>query len=237
VSPSPGQDRVTICHRTASDRNPYRQITISRSALEAHQRHGDIYPVPPGGCPSGTPRPNPNRFNDVLPDNPFYEDIMDLSEMGAISGYDDRTFRWGNFATRAHLVKIVVLAFGYAPEPGGTPAFSDVPADHPFYAYIQAAHTHNLVGGYDDGTFRPYNNVTRGQLSKVVVEAANFAPIDPMPVTFTDVPPGSPFYEFVELAYANGILNGYDDQTFRPNQNATRGQLSKIIYLATSPDN
>jgi hypothetical protein len=48
--------KVTICHATGSDTNPYVQITISRNALKAHARHQDgrdILSVPPGGCPGG----------------------------------------------------------------------------------------------------------------------------------------------------------------------------------------
>jgi hypothetical protein len=41
---------VSICHRTGSGR--YNEITINENAVEAHQRHGDIIPAPPGGCPS-----------------------------------------------------------------------------------------------------------------------------------------------------------------------------------------
>jgi hypothetical protein len=49
--------KVTICHRTASDRNPYVRIRISRSAVKAHRRHPakrgrqDIIPAPESGCP------------------------------------------------------------------------------------------------------------------------------------------------------------------------------------------
>src|SRR5207248_1657596 len=51
--PTPCTGRVTICHRTGSERNPYEKITIDCSALPKHLAHGDIYPVPEGGCPSG----------------------------------------------------------------------------------------------------------------------------------------------------------------------------------------
>jgi hypothetical protein len=46
-------NRITICHRTGSESNPYVEITIDDSALPAHLEHGDLYPVPQGGCPTG----------------------------------------------------------------------------------------------------------------------------------------------------------------------------------------
>jgi uncharacterized surface protein with fasciclin (FAS1) repeats len=43
--------KITICHRTSSAKNPYVMITVSQSAIPAHQGHGDIIPAPAGGCP------------------------------------------------------------------------------------------------------------------------------------------------------------------------------------------
>jgi hypothetical protein len=45
--------KITICHATSSENNPYNEITISRNGLNGHGKHeGDIIPAPAGGCPS-----------------------------------------------------------------------------------------------------------------------------------------------------------------------------------------
>jgi 5'-nucleotidase / UDP-sugar diphosphatase len=54
--------------------------------------------------------------------------------------------------------------------------------------------------------------------------------------TFSDVPLGSTFYNYIETAYANGIISGYADGTFKPYNDATRGQVTKIVDLATHPE-
>ena len=123
--------------------------------------------------------------------------------------------------------------------------FSDVPRYSPFYIYIQCLACRGIVSGYNDGTFRPYNAVTRAQVSKIVALAAGFVE----PVTgqaFTDVLPGTLFYPFIERLAERALINGYDcgginpttgqaepcdaahRPYFRPNNPVTRGQLAKM---------
>src|SRR3954463_10944718 len=52
---------------------------------------------------------------------------------------------------------------------------------------------------------------------------------DGCPMNFSDVPPGSTFYDYILCLYCHNIIGGYPDGTFRPNANVTRGQLSKIV--------
>jgi hypothetical protein len=135
------------------------------------------------------------------------------------------------------MTKIVIIAFDYAIYIPPTPTFTDVPPDHPFYDVIETAAYNNIVAGYDDGTFRPFNNVTRGQLSKIVVIAAGWATINPPEPTFDDVPSDHPFYTYIETAACHQIISGYDDGTFRPYNDATRAQIAKIVCLAMRDDN
>ncbi|MFL5732141.1 MAG: S-layer homology domain-containing protein, partial [Chloroflexia bacterium] len=120
------------------------------------------------------------------------------------------------------------------------PTFTDVPESNAFYSYIETAYHHDIISGYTCGTncleFRPGNNVTRAQLTKIVVLAENWEITPPSVATFRDVPVGDTFFGYVETAYSHSIISGYDCGTgcleFRPGNNATRGQISKIVYLA-----
>ncbi|HEX9989908.1 MAG TPA: S-layer homology domain-containing protein [Chloroflexia bacterium] len=121
--------------------------------------------------------------------------------------------------------------------------FSDVPESNTFYKQIRCLACLGIISGYADNTFRPNNEVTRGQLSKIVANSAGFN--EPMGTwTFQDVPTDSTFYLYVERMATRGIIGGYpcggeaepceenNLPYFRPNANATRGQISKIVSNA-----
>jgi hypothetical protein len=132
-------------------------------------------------------------------------------------------------------------------------SFVDVPASNPFYSYITWLACGGYVSGYSCGAsdepcpggyFRPSADVTRGQLLKMVVNAAGW-PAATGGQTFEDVPPDSPFYQYIETGAHQGIIAGYtcgqpgepclaplNRPYFRPTHSITRGQLSKVLALA-----
>jgi hypothetical protein len=201
----------------------------------------------------------PIQFSDVTdPEVYYYAPVYYLACYGVINGYSDGSFRPFNPTTRGQLSKIVTLGFALptqTPAPG-TYTFSDVPPGSTFFAYIETAAARGLVGGYGCGGsnpqtgaaepcdpagrpyYRPGNNVTRGQLTKIVVGAGQqvrgWILLNPATASFIDVPPNSTFYTYIETAVCHGVLGGYSDGTFRPNNNATRGQIAKIVYLAVT---
>ena len=185
-----------------------------------------------------TPTPSPTEcaisFSDVQPTDYFYVPVQYLYCRGVISGYADGTFRPSNDTTRGQLSKIVVLAYGLPAYSPLSPTFFDVATDNPFYQYIETAYHNGIISGYADGTFRPGNKVTRGQLCKIIVIAAGWSSYMPPAPSFTDVPTDHPFYTYIETAHNHGIISGYIDGTFRPGNNATRGQISKIVYNAVT---
>jgi hypothetical protein len=189
-------------------------------------------PQPP---PTATPTRAPGQvFSDVRSDEYFYAPVNYLVSRGIVSGYADGTFRPYNNTTRAQVTKMVVLGEGWTLVNPTRATFSDVERDNAFYTYIETAVQHGILGGYADGTFKPFNDVTRGQITKIVVLARNWSLASPTRNTFSDVPAGSTFFQHVETAVQQGILGGYADGTFRPTNNATRGQVAKIIYNAVT---
>jgi hypothetical protein len=175
-----------------------------------------------------------SRFSDVPRDFWAYPYIEYLATHGIISGYADNTFRPNNNITRGQVAKMITLAKGWTPLNPPTPTFIDVPPAHPFYSFIETVAAHGVVSGYADGTFRPGNNITRGQISKMIALGEGWTLVAPPQPTFSDVPPAHPFYQYIETVAAHGVVSGYADGTFRPNANATRAQLSKMLYIAIS---
>jgi photosystem II stability/assembly factor-like uncharacterized protein len=121
--------------------------------------------------------------------------------------------------------------------------FADVPSTNTFYTQVRCLACRGIMGGYSDNTFRPNNDITRGQLSKIVANSAGFnEPVNAQ--TFEDVEADNTFYVYVERMAGRGIIGGYtcggvgepcgagNRPYFRPNANATRGQISKIVSEA-----
>jgi hypothetical protein len=189
----------------------------------------------------------------VSPGDWFYEYVRYMYCQGIASGYPDGTFRPYASTTRGQVSKIVTIAFGFPIDTSGGPHFTDVPEGSTFYPYVETLYNLEIVSGYPDGTFGPNKLITRGQIARVVVGAAAVADppnwqIEPPPTsTFEDVPAGSTFFAYVEAAASHGVLRGYPcgvppagpcgpggKPYFLPYAQATRPQVSKVVYLAAT---
>ena len=213
----------------------------------------------PTAGPSATPTPC-NGFSDVPPGSTFYPFVTCLVNRNIVSGYPDCTFHVNSNVTRGQLSKIVSLAanltihqvtrFSRNIAPGST-----------FYNYAQRLANRNIIGGYACGGpgepcvppanrpyFRPNSNATRGQISKIVSNAAGFSD-PPGSQIFQDIAPSSTFYNYIQRLANRSIIGGYtcggpgepcippaNRPYFRPGNNATRGQVSKIVANAFFPN-
>jgi hypothetical protein len=222
--------------------------------------------VTPGG-----PTPCPVQFNDVPPGSTFYDFVRCLACRGILAGYPcggpgepcpGGYFRPNNNLTRGQAAKVVANAGGWIdPVPSTQQTFEDVPPSGTFWLWVERVSLHGAISGYPCGAagepciapgnrpyFRPNNNVTRGQLSKIVSTSAGWTET-PASQTFEDVPPSGTFYLTVERMATRGIISGYpcggvgepcvtpgNRPYFRPNNTVTRGQASKMVASAFYPN-
>lgn len=203
--------------------------------------------------PSSTPTICPASFTDVPNDHTFYANIRCLACRGIISGYSDGTFKPGNDITRSQIAKMVSNSAGFDEDPGPQ-IYEDVDPTYTFYSWINRLSMRGHMGGYECGLvpeepcnppdnrpyFRPNASATRGQLAKIVANAAEVGGT-PTGLYYTDVPEANPFYVWIMRLTNLGVMSGYpcggegepcDDANrpyFRPFANVTRGQASKIV--------
>lgn len=214
-----------------------------------------------------------HSFTDVPSNSTFDPFVTCLSCKGIVNGYpcgspgepcttaNDPYFRPNNAITRGQLAKIVSLAAGFDEQVSGQ-SFEDIPPGTTFYQYIERLYSRSVMQGYPCGGpgepceignlpyFRPNSNSTRGQVTKIISNAAGFS--DPVAgQTFEDVPPASTFYTFTQRLLQNrpGVMNGYacggpgepcvapnNRPYFRPGSTLTRGQNSKIVANTFFPN-
>jgi len=87
-----------------------------------------------------------------------------------------------------------------------------------------------------DGYFNPENNITRAELVKMVFGSANIVPDLSIANPFNDVDSSMWFAPYIATAKAKGIINGYSDGTFRPNNPITRAEALKVIINTLNKD-
>ena len=94
-----------------------------------------------------------------------------------------------------------------------------------------------IIDGFSDGTFRPYAKITRAQFAKIAVGFFETTREDYQGY-FTDVDIDAWYTEYVEAAARVGLIEGFNDGTFRPNTNITRAQACVIVNraLGRAPD-
>ena len=110
--------------------------------------------------------------------------------------------------------------------------FADVNAGDWFYRDVLFSYEKGLMSGMDAAAFAPYANTTRAQIA-VIFYRMEGSPAVEGENSFTDVVRGSGtawFYDAVTWAQQNGIMGGYGNSSFAPNDPITREQLAAIFY-------
>ncbi len=197
----------------------------------------DYVPIPGNDFPFNMKL---GHFSDVLssaPDTllefPFYYAEY-LKARNIANGYPDGSFHPTASISRGEYAKLLVTAMGWTIDTSGGPHFSDVPTTNTFYGHIETSYHHNAITGYPDGTFKPNNNVSRAEASKISVTVSGWTLVSPGTPSYSDVPTSQWAYAFIETAKSHGANSNDGGGLFRPNAAGTRAETAKLVCVANT---
>lgn len=200
-----------------------------------NQREGGTTITPAEPVPTSIPEQN--NENEIFTDlNGFdwaKESIYKLAEDGVLNGIGNNRFAPEDPVTREQFTRAVVLAFGFTGN--GDVPFNDVDKNEWYYDTICTAYTNGIIQGIDDTHFGIGEELTREQMAVILCRAAEKSGISfatESNLTFIDTDKINGYAsEAVNKLCNQGIINGFEDGSFRPQEICTRAQMAKVIYL------
>ena len=127
------------------------------------------------------------------------------------------------------LVALAMLLTTLVPSFTANAAFSDVDSTHPYKEAITTLSLLDVINGYEDGTFAPDKEISRAEFTKMIVYMLGMGEFTTPITTFDDVPTSHWANPNIKTAFDRGIINGFDDGTFRPDEPVTYEQALKMV--------
>ncbi|GEM_PF-2581988 len=125
--------------------------------------------------------------------------------------------------TADHLSKFAIMEFEVT--------YLDI-ATHWSKQYVESMGSKHIISGYPDGNFLPEKAVTRAEFAKLVAEAMGYGSLS-YKGTFTDVVSTDWHSGYVAATVSNGIIEGYEDGTFKPDESITRLEMAAMLAKAS----
>ncbi len=175
----------------------------------------------------------PIVFTDVDKTTTQGAAIYKLADAGILLGYGDGTFRPNAPITRAELSKIVNAIFGYFEK--DTTGFSDVVKEDWYYDFVLIAKKAGYIVGYEDGTFRGQNMVTREQACAILCRTAGLFDLGIKTEVRDTVSEWAVSY--VQAVLGNGFISLEAGNTLRATENITRAEFCTMFAnFYTAPE-
>lgn len=190
-----------------------------------------------GQAAAVTQRATDAIFTDVNPPDYYFDFADTMYTAGVTAGCAPQPLRYcpGETITRGQMAVFLVTAtlgtntFNYTT----TPYFTDVPATHPFFKFVQKLRDLGITTGCSATQFCPNDPVTRSQMAAFIIRARYETTPYTYPGTpyFTDVPANSLFFPFIQKMAQTGITAGCAPNLYCPEATLTRGQMA--VFIAT----
>ena len=171
-------------------------------------------------------------FSDVPSSAWYYNNVMQAAAAGIVSGYPDGTFKPGNSVTRRDFAIMLTQMLGVSNDGTAVSPFIDVDDDDYGVVSIAYCKAHNIISGYDDGTFKPDATITRQEAASMIVKAMGVSKASDELYPDDSTIAGWA-KDAVYKAKAAGLMKG-DAGTgnFRPTGKITRAEAASIMVNA-----
>lgn len=165
-------------------------------------------------------------FPDLKNDVWYSVPIKNIFDRGIITGFPDGTYRPAATITRAEAVTMLGRALKLD-KTNKNHRFSDVPKDSFAAGYINSAYELGYIKGVGGNKFQPNDPIKRGDMALMMQAAFKLA--GTQQTSFSDVPKSMYYYDAIQAAYANNVVTGYNDKTFRPTKPITRAENAEFM--------
>jgi hypothetical protein len=106
--------------------------------------------------------------------------------------------------------------------------FDDVNPKGAFFNAVEWMEVNGVINGYEDGTFRPYQGVNRVEFLKMLYSSVGVIPYADVELPFTDLEEAAWYLPYLKQAYADGVVRGYPNKTFKPGEFVNLAEAVKI---------
>lgn len=180
------------------------------------------------------------KVHDLFPDFTssvwFAKYVYDLNARHALSGYPDGNFYPLKPITRGEAVSMIGRALKLDGTPRNT-TYPDVKSGYFASGYVATMSEQKLATGFPDGTFKPTQTISRGEVIALLDRAYELKNNTNPPKTFPDITTKFYAYDAVQRFSAVSIANGYEDGTFKPNNPVTRSEMAVFLSRTIEESN
>lgn len=160
--------------------------------------------------------------------------IYQLAAKGIISGKTKDQFFPNDPLTRAEFATLLVRSLNLPLENSSTPIFQDVGKDHWAFPYIQTAYKNHLVSGISQTKFGPDAQISRQDMAVMIINALKVGQVpDALLQSMLNYSDTAEIADYARKAVAAsaflGVMSGYPDGRFQPQENATRAAAASVI--------
>lgn len=175
------------------------------------------------------------EYPDVTEGSQYYKAISVFTADEILEGYPDGTFKPEQPINRAEALKVILKAFNKDDSELPTENFSDVDPIDWFYKFVIQGVKHNIIQGYEDGTFKPGNQVLFSESLKMAMQAKG---IDMEPIIYSEFHPSVSstdwFAKYFSYGYEKNYFNLEKNGGLNPIRALNRGEFMDLVYRVKS---